>query len=137
MCAISVYSFKLIPFMAWKLWPEQKFKVKSWLFQKSGADNFRTQSVIKILRPRCTTRHHRDSLWQVSKNSGGNCGRSCAHKKLQTDGRTDRQTDDQGYNIIRPFGHIKMVWTGLAHTSFVQNKLFCLYLFCMFEIFTV
>ena len=54
--------------MVWKLWPEQKFKVKSWLFQKSRADNFRRQTAIKILRPRCITRHHGDSMWQVSKN---------------------------------------------------------------------
>ena len=89
--------------MVWKLWPEQKFKVKSWLFQISRADNFRTQTAIKIQRPRCTTRHYGDSLWRVSKNSNGNCRRSCAHKKLLTHGRMD----DQGYNIIRPFGRIK------------------------------
>ena len=34
--------------MDWKLWPKQKFKVKSWLIQKSRADNFRTQTVITI-----------------------------------------------------------------------------------------
>ena len=103
MCSISVCSLKLRPFIVWKLWPGQKFKVKSVLFQKSGADNFRTQTAIQILRPRCTTRHQGDSLWQVSNNSDGNCRRSCAHKKLLTDGRTD----DRGYNIIRPFGRIK------------------------------
>ena len=81
--------------MVWKLWPEQKFKVKSWLFQKSRGDNFRTQTVIKILRPKCTTRHHGDSLWQVSKNSDGNCRRSCTHRKLLADGWTDRQTEGQ------------------------------------------
>ena len=111
MCSISVCSLKLRPFIVWKLWPGQKFKVKSVLFQKSGADNFRTQTAIQILRPRCTTRHQGDSLWEVSNNSDGNCRRSCAHKKLLTDGRTDRQTDgrtdDRGYNIIRPFGRIK------------------------------
>ena len=106
MCSISVCSLKLRPFIVWKLWPGQKFKVKSVLFQKSGADNFRTQTAIQILRPRCTTIHQGDSLWQVSNNSDGNCRRSCAHKKLLTDGRTDRQTDDRGYNIIRPFGRI-------------------------------
>ena len=37
--------------MVWKLWPEQKYKVKSWPFQKSRADNSRTQTAIKILRP--------------------------------------------------------------------------------------
>ena len=73
--------------MVWKLWHEQKFKVKSWRFQKSRGDNFRMQTVIKTLRPRCTTTHHGDSLRQVSKNSDGNCRRSCAHKKLLTDGR--------------------------------------------------
>ena len=103
MCSISVCSLKLRPFIVWKLWPGQKFKVKSVLFQKSGADNFRTQTAIQILRPRCTTRHQRDSLWQVSNNSDGNYRRSCAHKKLLTDG----QTDNRGYNIIRPFGRIK------------------------------
>ena len=85
---------KLRPFIVWKLWPGQKFEVKSVLFQKSGADtcNFRTQTAIQILRPRCTTRHQGDSLWQVSNNSDGNCRRSCAHKKLLTDGRTDGRT---------------------------------------------
>ena len=43
--------------MVWKLWREQKLKVKSWLFQKSWADNFRTQTAIEILRPRCTQLH--------------------------------------------------------------------------------
>ena len=71
--------------MVCKLWPEQKFKMKSWLFQKSRADNFRA---IKLLRPRCTTRHHGDSLWLVSKNSDQNC-RSYVNKKLLTDRRTD------------------------------------------------
>jgi hypothetical protein len=32
--------------------------------------------------------------------------------KLLTDGRTDRQTDARGYNIICPFGDIKMVVIG-------------------------
>ena len=31
--------------MVWKLWPEQKFKVRTWLFQKSRTDNFRTQTL--------------------------------------------------------------------------------------------
>ena len=77
--------------MVWKLWPEQKFKVNSWLFQKSWADNFRPQTVIQILGPWCTTRHHGDSLWEVSKISDGNSRRSCKHKKLLTDGQTDEQ----------------------------------------------
>ena len=108
MCSISVCSFKLIPFMVWTLWPEQKFKVKSWLFQKSRADNFRMQTATKIIRPMCTTTHHRYSLWQVSKNSNGNCRRSCAHKKLLMDGQTDERL---GYNIIQAFGCIKKVNT--------------------------
>ena len=119
MCSISVCSLKLRPFIVWKLWPGQKFKVKSVLFQKSGADNFRTQTAIQILRPRCTTRHQGDSLWQVSNNYDGNCRRSCAHKKLLTDGRTDRQTDDRGYNVIRPFMCIKMLVTSIF--SFLHN----------------
>ena len=53
--------------MVWKLWREQKFKVKNWPVQKSRADNLRTQTAIKIPRPRCTTKHHGDSLWQVKK----------------------------------------------------------------------
>ena len=98
--------------MVWKLWPEQKLKVKSWLFQKSRADNFRTQTAIKILKLRCTTRHQGDSLRKVSKNFDGNCRRSCTQRKLLTDGQTDGRTDGQtdyggGYNIIRPFGRIK------------------------------
>ena len=103
MCSISVCSFKLISFMVWKLWPEQKFKVKSWSFQKSRADNFRSQTAIKILRPRCTTKTWRFIV--VSKDSDGNCWRSCAHKNAN--GRTDGLTDDRGCNIIRPFGRIK------------------------------
>ena len=104
---------KLRPFIVWKLWPGQKFKVKSVLFQKSGADNFRMQTAIQILRPRCTTRHQGYSLWQVSNNSDGNCRRSCAHKKLLTDRQTDGRTDNRGYNIIRPFGRIKKKVMGL------------------------
>ena len=95
MCSISVCSFELI---VWKLWPEQKFKVKSWLIQKSRADNYRRPTEIQILRVTCTTRHHRDSFWKVSNNSEGNCT-SCAHKKLLM--------DIQGHNIIQPFWHIK------------------------------
>ena len=53
--------------MVLKLWPEQKFKVKSWLFQKSRVDNFRTQTATKILRPRCTTRHHENSFGKFQK----------------------------------------------------------------------
>ena len=34
------------------------------------------QTAIQILRFTCTTRHHGDSLWQVSNNSDENC-RSC------------------------------------------------------------
>ena len=51
------------------------------------ADNFRTQTEIKTLRVTCTTRHHGDLLWSVSNNSDGNCGRTCAQKKLVTDGQ--------------------------------------------------
>ena len=128
MCSISVCSLKLRPFTVWKLWPGQKFKVKSVLFQKSGADNFRTQTAIQILRPRCTTRHQGDSLWQVSNNSDGNCRRSCTHKKLLTDGRTDGQsdsrTDDRGYNIIRPSGILKKKKKKKKmHTSIISESI--------------
>ena len=50
------------------------------------------QSAIYILRPKCTTGHHGDSLWQVLKNFDGNCRRSYEHKKLLTDGWTDQGT---------------------------------------------
>ena len=109
----------MILFMVWKLQPEQKFKVKSWLIQKSRADHLRTQRAIQILRPRCTIRHHGYLLWQVSKNSNGNCRRSCTHKKLLMNGicpsvcpykadivRLGKSTfilygveDEQGYNM--------------------------------------
>ena len=94
MCSISVCSLKLRPFIVWKLWPGQKFKVKSVLSQKSGADNFRTQTAIQILRPRCTTRHQGDSLWQfqiIPMETVG--GVAHTRKNERTDERTDGRTD--------------------------------------------
>ena len=51
-------------------------------------------------------------LWQISNrsNSDGNCRRSCAHKKLQTDGRPGVQ-----YEVIRAFGHLKRMPATLVH----------------------
>ena len=123
MCSISVCSFELIQvsrFIVWKVWPEQIFKVKSWVFQKSRADNFRMQTATQILRVTYRTRHQGDSLWLVSNNSNGNWRRTCAHMKLLT----DRRTDKWGYNIIRPLGHIKILsWESLPIPNFYPRNM--------------
>ena len=98
--------------MVWKLQPEQEFKVESLPFQKSRADNFKTQTAIKILR------HHEDSLCQVSKNSDGNLRRSCAHKKLLTDGQTDGQLE---YNNTTLPAYKKEKLLVTSNFSFSQN----------------
>ena len=42
-------------------------------------------------------------IYQVSTQSDVNCRRSYTETKKFTDGWRDRQTDAEGYNIIRPF----------------------------------
>ena len=73
--------------MVQKLWPEQKFKLNSWLFKKSRADNFRTQAAIKIPKDPGA---QRNTSWRFTvaslKNSNGNCS------KLQTDRLMDGRT---------------------------------------------
>ena len=118
-------SFQIAGLYNLEVMAEQKFKAK-----KDGY--FRNQGWIilerkqnQILRPRCTTRHHGDSLCQVSNNSNGNCRRSCAHKKLLTDRQIGRRTDDLGYNIIRPFGRIKTIasiYTDIPKTCPCVNR---------------
>ena len=100
-CVLFVYEG--YSFYSLEVLAGQQFKLKSCLFQKSRADNFSPN-----LGATYTTRHG-DSLWKVQNNSGGKCRRSCAQKKLLTDGRTDVRTYNWRYNIIRSFRRIKKV----------------------------
>ena len=78
--------------MVWKLRPEQKFKVKSWLFQKSRADNFSDQ---KSKTGANTVGKEEIASNEISwrfivailKKFRWKCRRSCAHKKLMMNGQ--------------------------------------------------
>ena len=78
--------------------------MKSWCFQKSRADNFRTLTAIQILRVRRKTRHHEDSMWKVlnmtMETVVGVATEEIANRP------TDRQTYNWGYNKTQPFGRI-------------------------------
>ena len=63
---------------------------KKLVISEIRADNLRMPTEIQFLRITCTTTYNRDSLWQVSNNSDGNC-RSCTHAKLLKDGQADRR----------------------------------------------
>ena len=99
MCSISVCCFRLIALVVWKLWPEQKFKMKSRLFHKSRADNFRAQKQSKF-----QVSGTQLDIIEINSGKFPIIPMETVTKELHTqeiaNGQTEGLTDYSRYNII-------------------------------------